>query len=176
VKFIPAELPGVYLIEWNLLQDNRGFFARSFCQREFEAHGLKCHFPQCNTSWNKEKGTLRGMHYQLAPNAEVKVVRCTRGAIHDVVIDLRRESPTYCRWMAVELSANDHRMLYVPEGFAHGYQTLTPDTETFYMVSEFYAPNAERAVRWNDPTFAIRWPLPNPILSAKDAAHPDFVR
>jgi len=175
MRFLPAQLNGVYLIEWKLIEDQRGFFARSFCQREFEEHGLKGRFPQCNTSWNKEKGTLRGMHYQIAPHAEVKVVRCTRGAIYDVVIDLRPGSPTYCKWMAAELNARTHRMLYVPEGFAHGYQTLEPDTETFYMVSEFYTPAAERGVRWNDPRFRIQWPLPNPILSAKDAAHPDFV-
>lgn len=174
MKFVAALLSGAYIIEPEPIKDNRGFFSRTFCQKEFEQHGLEFHFVQCNISWNKEKGILRGMHYQLPPHAEVKVVRCTRGAIYDVIIDLRPDSPSYCKWVGVELSADNYRMLYVPENFAHGYQTLEPNTEVFYLVSEFYAPSSERGVRWNDPAFKINWPLPNSILSTKDKSYPDF--
>lgn len=174
MQFIPAGLEGVYTIELELLQDDRGFFARSFCQKEFAKHGLEPRFVQCNTSWNEKKGTLRGMHYQVEPHSEVKLVRCTRGAICDVIIDLRPDSPTRCEWIAVELTVENRKMLYVPEGFAHGYQTLEDDTETFYQVSAFYTPGAERGIRWNDPHFGIEWPLSDPILSQKDRAHPDF--
>lgn len=174
MKFIPTILPGAYVIELEPIIDHRGFFARGFCQREFEQNGLRDHFVQCNVSWNKEKGTLRGMHYQLPPHAEVKVVRCTRGAIYDVIVDLRSDSPTYCKWIGVELTADNYRMLYIPEGFAHGYQTIEPNSEVFYLVSQFYSSASERGVRWNDKAFNISWPLANPILSIKDQSYPDF--
>ena len=174
MRFIPALLSGAFIIEMDLLRDHRGFFARSFCRNEFEQQGLVGTFVQCNTSWNEQRGTLRGMHYQRPPHAEVKVIRCTRGAIYDVIVDLRPDSPTYCKWFGLNLSSNDYKMLYVPEGFAHGYQTLEPDTEPFYLVSEFYAPGSEGGARWNDPAFGIEWPLPDPILSEKDQSHPDF--
>lgn len=174
MRFIPTELKGAYLIEHEPIEDNRGFFARSFCQRDFEAQGLNGQFVQCNLSWNRLKGTLRGMHYQAEPYAEVKLVRCTRGTIYDVILDLRPQSPTWGKWIAAELSAENRRMIYIPQGFAHGYQTLEDDTETFYMVSQYYAPGFERGVRWNDPAFGIVWPLPDPILSSKDRSHPDY--
>jgi dTDP-4-dehydrorhamnose 3,5-epimerase len=174
MKFIPTILPGAYVIELEPIIDHRGFFARGFCQREFEQNGLRDHFVQCNVSWNKERGTLRGMHYQLPPHAEVKVVRCTRGAIYDVIVDLRSDSPTYCKWIGVELTADNYRMLYIPEGFAHGYQTIEPNSEVFYLVSQFYSSASERGVRWNDKAFNISWPLANPILSIKDQSYPDF--
>lgn len=174
MKFIPLELQGAFIIECELIEDHRGFFTRSFCEHEFAEQGLENRFVQCNTSWNKEKGTLRGMHYQQPPHEETKLIRCTRGGIYDVIIDLRPGSPTQGKWVGVELPANDYRMIYVPKGFAHGYQTLEPDTETFYMVSSFYAPGSEGGIRWNDPAFNISWPLPDPILSDKDRRHPDY--
>lgn len=174
MKFMPSELPGAYIIEPEPIKDNRGFFARSFCQKEFENQGLQCNFVQNNISWNRERGTLRGMHYQLSPHAEVKLIRCTRGAIYDVIIDLRPDSPTYCKWVGVELTADNYRMFYVPENFAHGYQTIEPDTEVFYLVSEFYTPASERGVRWNDPIFNIKWPLTDPIVSVKDRSYLDY--
>jgi dTDP-4-dehydrorhamnose 3,5-epimerase len=172
--FTETVLKGAFIIEPQRLEDERGFFARAFCEKEFRAHGLRERFVQCNISFNKKKGILRGMHYQIAPHAEAKVVRCTRGGIYSVIIDLRPDSKTYCRWISTELTGDNYKMLYVPEGFAAGYQTLRPGTEVFYLMSEFYAPTHERAVRWNDPLFAIKWPLPNPILSVKDQSHPDF--
>ena len=156
--------------------DNRGYFARAYDENEFAAHGLITRFPQANTSWNERKGTLRGMHYQAEPHGEVKLVRCTKGRLLDVIIDLRPDSPTFKQHIKVELSQANRKMLYIPVGFAHGYQTLEDSTEAFYMVGEFYTPSAERAVRWNDPAFAIAWPLPDPILSEKDAIVPDFTQ
>jgi len=173
--FRETKLAGAFIIELEKLEDERGFFARAWCQREFEAQGLVSRFVQCNVSYNKKKGTLRGMHYQVAPYEEVKLVRCTRGAIYDVIIDLRPDSPTYTQWLGVELTADNYRMLYVPEGCAHGYQTLTDNAEVFYQVSQFYAPQCERGVRWNDPAFNIQWPIDHPIiLSEKDQRWPDF--
>ncbi len=174
--FLPTKLPGAYLIELEPRSDARGFFARQFCQNEFLDHGLVNYIAQCNVSWNECAGTLRGMHYQLEPFAETKLVRCTRGALYDVMVDLRPNSPTYCEWFGVELTAENRKMVYVPQGFAHGYQALTPDTEALYMSSEFYTPTHERAVRWNDPAFNIRWPLSDPILSDKDRTHLDYIR
>lgn len=174
MRFTPIELKGAYVIELEPIIDQRGFFARSFCQKEFQERGLVSHFVQCNIAWNKGKGTLRGLHYQIAPYAEIKLIRCTCGATYDVIIDLRPESPTYCKWAAVELTPANKKMLYVPEGFAHGYQTLKPNTEVSYWMSNFYLPDAQRGVRWNDPTFAIRWPFPDPILSENDRSLPDF--
>lgn len=172
--FEALALPGAFAIDLEPRGDERGFFARAFCQKEFAAHGLATEMVQANVSQNVSKGTLRGMHYQRAPFAEVKLVRCIHGTIHDVIIDLRPDSPTYLNWLGVELSRRNRRALYVPEGFAHGYQALEDDTEVLYLVSQFYTPSHESAIRWNDPRFGIRWPLPDPILSPKDAAHPDF--
>ena len=171
MKFIETRLKGAFIIEPERLEDERGFFARTFCQKEFEAHGLNSRMVQCNISYNKHKGTLRGMHYQAAPMAEAKLVSCTRGAIYDVIIDLRPESPTYCQWLAEELNAENRMMMYVPEGFAHGFQTLEDDTEVFYQMSEFYSPEHARGVRWDDPAFGIKWALYNPIISIRDCSY-----
>lgn len=174
MKFTPSKLHMAFQIDLEPIEDHRGFFARCFCREEFESLGLTSEFVQHNISWNKSKGTLRGMHYQAAPHEEVKVVRCTRGALYDVMIDLRPSSETYGQWLGVELTARNRRMLYIPKGFAHGFQTLEPDTEVFYLLSELYSPQAERSVRWNDPFFRIQWPLPDPIVSERDQGHPDF--
>jgi dTDP-4-dehydrorhamnose 3,5-epimerase len=175
VKFAATALAGAFIIDIERLPDERGFFARTFCRDEFAAHGLRTEFVQCNTSFNERRGTLRGMHFQREPHAEAKLVRCTRGAIHDVIVDLRPESATYCRWVAVELSADNERMLYVPEGVAHGFQTLADASEVFYQMAAMYRPESAAGVRWNDPAFAIRWPLPDPVVSARDAGYGDFV-
>lgn len=172
--FRETRLKGAFIIDMEPSADARGFFARAWCQREFAAHGLKSRFVQCNISYNIKKGTLRGMHYQIAPYAEAKVVRCTRGAIYDVIIDLRPDSLTYKQWVAVELTAENYRMLYVPEGFAHGFQTLKDDTEVFYQMSEFYHPECARGVRWDDEAFGIEWPQSVLILSDKDRHYLDF--
>jgi len=174
MKFLETKLKGAFVIMPDRIGDDRGFFARTFCRREFEERGLNPNLAQANISFNKHKGTLRGMHFQIAPHAEVKLVRCTAGAICDVIIDLRPASPTYKQWFAAELTHDNHQQLYVPEGFAHGYQTLSDAAEVVYQVSEFYSPESERGVRWNDPAFSISWPLPVTALSAKDAAHPDW--
>lgn len=173
--FTETALPGAFLVDLERREDERGFFARAWCEREFSEQGLATRVVQCNLSFNRERGTLRGMHFQRPPHAEVKLVRCTRGAVYDVVIDMRPDSPTFKQWLGVELTAENGRALYVPEGFAHGYQTLVPETETFYQVSEFYAPEAEGGVRWNDSAFGIEWPLADePVLSEKDRTWPDF--
>jgi dTDP-4-dehydrorhamnose 3,5-epimerase len=173
--FAETRLPGAYTIDLERREDPRGFFARTFCANEFAEHGLNTHIVQANLSWNPRQGTLRGMHFQRAPHAEVKVVRATRGAIRDVIIDLRPESPTFKEWIAVDLTAENGRALYVPEGFAHGFQTLVPDCEVHYLVTELYTPEAEGGVRWDDPAFGIEWPDPeHAFLSEKDAAWPDF--
>jgi len=172
MKFVETKLKGAFIITPDFIKDERGFFARTFCRREFKDHGLNPDLVQCNISFNKEKGTLRGMHYQVPPHAEVKMVRCTAGAIYDVIIDFRPASPTFMQWFAAELTAENHGQLYVPEGFGHGYQTLLPDTEVFYQVSAFYNPQSERGVRWNDPAFGITWPLTITLISQKDQIHP----
>ena len=173
--FTETELPGAYVLDLERREDDRGFFARAWCMNELGDHGLETRIVQANVSFNNRKGTLRGMHMQVAPHAEVKVIRATRGSVLDVIVDLRPDSPTFKRWTGVELSAGNGRALYVPEGFAHGYQTLEDDTETFYLVSEFYAPDAERGLRWDDPALGIEWPDPeNAILSDKDASWPDW--
>jgi dTDP-4-dehydrorhamnose 3,5-epimerase len=174
VIFTELPLAGAYLIDLEPRRDERGFFARAFCADELGRRGLKTGIVQANLSQNVHKGILRGMHYQRAPRAEVKMVRCVQGAIFDAIIDLRPESPTYLKWTSVELTRENRSMLYVPEGFAHGYQALTDDSEVLYLVTEFYAPEHESAVRWNDPLFGIKWPIADPSLSPKDAAHPDF--
>ena len=172
MKFQPTPLAGAYLIELELLEDERGFFARSFCQNEFRAHGLDTALAQCNVSFNRKRGTLRGLHYQAEPHAEAKVVRCTRGAIWDVIVDLRKGSATARRWHAVELTADNRRALYIPAGFAHGFQTLAEDSEVLYQMSEFYHPESARGVRWDDPTLAIPWPLKDPVMSPRDREFP----
>jgi dTDP-4-dehydrorhamnose 3,5-epimerase len=174
MKFIKTELVGACIIDIERLEDERGFFARSWCEREFRDHGLNPGLAQCSISFNRQRGTLRGMHYQIAPDAEAKIVRCTAGSIYDVIIDLRRESPTFTRWVGVELSAENRRMLYVPEGFAHGFQTLADNSEVFYQISQFYAPASARGVRWNDPQFGITWPLEITAMSDKDRLSGDF--
>jgi dTDP-4-dehydrorhamnose 3,5-epimerase len=170
--FTETNLPGAYLLDFEKREDNRGFFARAWCQREFEEHGLVPDLVQVNVSFNHQKGTLRGMHMQRPPHEETKLVRCTRGAIFDAIVDMRPESPTFLQWFGVELTADNYKMLYVPKGFAHGYQTLTDGAEVVYQVSAFYAPGAERGLRWDDPAFGIDWPLPVSVLSDKDAAAP----
>ena len=172
MKFIETRLKGAFIIEPERLEDERGFFARTFCQKEFEAHGLNPRMVQCNISYNKHKGTLRGMHYQVAPMAEAKLVSCTRGAIYDVIMDLQPESPTYCQWLAEELNAENRKMIYIPEGFAHGFQTIEDETEVFYQMSEFYSPEHARGVRWDDQVFRIKWPLDTKIISEKDRNYP----
>jgi dTDP-4-dehydrorhamnose 3,5-epimerase len=173
--FEEAKLAGAFVVELERREDARGFFARAWCANEFAEHGLTNTVVQANMSWNPRQGTLRGMHFQRAPHAEAKLVRCTRGALFDVIVDLRPGSETYKQWLGVELTADNRRALFVPEGFAHGFQTLVPDTEAFYQVSEFYTPAAEDGVRWDDPAFGIEWPDPaNAFLSDKDRSWPDF--
>jgi dTDP-4-dehydrorhamnose 3,5-epimerase len=176
VIFDETPLTGAFLLEPEPRIDERGSFMRLWCQREFQERGLETRAVQCSVSYNRRTGTLRGIHYQVEPYAEVKIVRCTRGSVFDVIIDLRPESPTYARHFAVVLSASSRTMLYVPRGFAHGFQTLEDDTEITYQMSEFYEPSSARGVRWNDPAFAIEWPLASaPIMNDRDATYPDFV-
>lgn len=172
--FTETVLKGAWIIDPQRIDDERGFFARSFCREEFAAHGLKTAVAQCNISFNKNRGTVRGMHFQLPPKAEAKLVRCTRGAIYDVIIDLRTDSATFCQWTAVELTGDNHRSLYIPEGFAHGFQTLEDDSEVFYQMYEYYAPECATGVRWDDPAFGIAWPLSSPVISARDRSYPTF--
>lgn len=172
--FKETQLKGVFLIEMQPLEDERGFFARTFCREEFVKRGLNPEVVQCNLSYNRKRGTLRGMHYQIAPREEAKLVSCTSGRIYDVVIDLRANSATYCKWLAVELSARGRRMLYVPEGCAHGFQTLEDDSQVFYQMSDFYARECVRGIRWNDPAFGIQWPEDPRIMSERDRDYPDF--
>jgi len=172
--FQKVQLAGAYVIDLDRIEDDRGFFARAWCQREFEQQGLESRLVQCNLSQNHSAGTLRGMHYQVNPYKETKLVRCVKGRIFDVIIDLRADSPTYLQWFGVELSADNHRALYVPEGFAHGYQTLEANTEVFYQVSEFYSPGSEQGLRWDDRAIAIDWPLAPTIISEKDRNYADF--
>lgn len=168
MKFIETKLQGAFIITPDFIEDERGFFARTFCRREFEEHGLNPDIVQCNISFNKTKGTLRGMHYQTKPHAEVKLVRCTAGTIYDVIIDLRPESSTFKQWFSVELSAENRKLLYIPEGFAHGFQTLTDRTELFYQHSAFHKQEHQRGVRYNDPAFIIPWSLPVCVISDRD--------
>lgn len=175
MNFYLAELEGACIIELDKLEDERGFFARAWCRKELEEHGLEARIAQVNVSFNARAGTLRGMHYQLAPYEETKIIRCTQGALYDVIIDLRLGSPTYKRWMGVELSAQNHKILYVPAQFAHGFVTLDDNTEVLYFMSEFYAPGAGRGFRWNDPGFGITWPHAVEVISEKDANWPDFI-
>ena len=173
--FTETVLKGAYIIDIEIKKDERGFFGRSFCMKEFEKYGLNPRVSQCNISFNKKKGTLRGMHYQIAPHEEGKLVRCTRGSIYDVIIDLRYQSPTFKQWLAVELtSIVNYRMLYIPTSFAHGFQTLEDNTEVIYQVSAFYKPGSERIIRYNDPAFNISWPSEITQITDKDRLQTDF--
>jgi dTDP-4-dehydrorhamnose 3,5-epimerase len=172
MKFSQTTLSGVWLVEWELRADERGFFARTFCEKEFAANGLNTHWPQCNLTLTKKRGAIRGMHFQGEPKPEIKLIRCAAGKIFDVIMDVRRDSPTFGKWEGFELSAENHRQLYVPGGFAHGFQCLAENSEVFYQMSEFYFSDLARGVRWNDPAVGIRWALPDAILSERDRRLP----
>jgi dTDP-4-dehydrorhamnose 3,5-epimerase len=175
MKFLETDLKGAYLIETEPIFDDRGFFARSWCQREFLEQGLNPNLVQCNISFNAKKGTLRGMHYQSKPHEEVKLVRCTKGSIYDVIVDIRPNSPTFKSWYGIDLNSINRKMLYIPEGFAHGFQTLEDNTEVFYQMSNFYHGESARGLRWDDPDVGIDWILTeNLIISEKDQNYPDF--
>ena len=174
--FLETPLRGAYLIELEKHEDDRGFFARSWCTAEFSSKGLDTRLVQCNVSFNKKKGTLRGLHYQMPPHGETKLVRCTRGALYDVIVDLRADSATFLKWFGAELTADNYRMLYIPQRFAHGFQTLEDGTEIFYQMSEFYAPEAAKGIRWNDPRVRIVWPEANRTMSQKDQEYVDLDR
>jgi dTDP-4-dehydrorhamnose 3,5-epimerase len=174
VKFTATALPGVYLVDLEPIADDRGFFARAWCREEFAALGLDAHLEQCNISYNRHKGTLRGMHFQAEPHGEAKLVRCTRGAIYDVALDLRPDSPAYLQHIGVELSADNRRALYIPAGLAHGFQSLTPASEVFYQMSQAFVAGAGRGVRWNDPAFGIAWPEDERTISERDQTWPDY--
>lgn len=174
--FTEAVLTGAFVIDPEPVEDERGMFARTWCQKEFEAQGLNVRWVQSNISVNHRKGTLRGMHYQVAPHEEVKLIRCTMGAIYDVIVDLRATSPTYRHHVGMVLSAENHRTLYIPKQFAHGFLTLTDSSEVSYHMSEFYAPSSARGFRWDDPTFRIEWPEPFTVMSEKDRIWPTFFK
>lgn len=174
MRFTALPLEGAMLVDLEPIADERGFFARSWCPDEFAEHGLPTRIAASNVSVNTSAGTLRGMHYQEPPHGEAKLVRCTAGAIYDVVVDLRPESPTYCRWFAAELTASNHSALFAPEGFAHGFQTLEPDSEVLYSMSAPYVAEAARGVRWDDPAFRIEWPEATRVISARDATFADY--
>ena len=173
--FTETRLNGAFVLDLEKLEDERGFFARTWCKREFAEHGLNAKLVQCSVSFNEKRGTLRGMHYQMAPHGEAKLVRCTSGAIYDVIIDLRRDSPTFMQWVGTELTSANRRMLYIPENCAHGFQTLEDNTEVFYQMTEFFAPKYAGAVRWNDPAFGIQWPADDRIISVRDNSYSNFI-
>jgi dTDP-4-dehydrorhamnose 3,5-epimerase len=172
--FTESPLKGAFIVEPERLEDARGFFARTWCEREADIYGLNTRLVQCSISFNIRKGTLRGLHYQASPHQEAKLVRCTMGSLYDVIVDLRRDSPTFKTHFGIVLNAKNRRMLYVPEGFAHGFQTLEDSTEVFYQMSEFYAPASARGVRWDDPAFDITWPPADRVINARDRSYPDF--
>jgi len=172
VIFTETRLKGVYIIDIEPIEDERGFFARSWCRKEFIKRGLNPNLVQCNISYNKKSGIIRGLHYQAAPYGETKLVRCTRGSIYDVIVDIREESKTFRQWFGVELSQENRRMFYIPKGFAHGFQTMEYDTEVFYQMSEFYFPGYARGIRWNDPVVGIVWPGKDLMISEKDMTFP----
>jgi dTDP-4-dehydrorhamnose 3,5-epimerase len=175
MRFTETKLKGAYIISPEPNEDERGFFARTYCEREFTKHGLTACSAQCNVSYNAKKGTLRGMHYQIEPHGEAKLITCLSGLVYDVIIDLRPDSPSYCQWWSTELNSRHPRsMLYVPAGFAHGFQTLADNTEVFYQMSEFFHPESARGIRWNDSAFRIHWPTAERIISARDDSYPDF--
>jgi dTDP-4-dehydrorhamnose 3,5-epimerase len=175
MKFTQTSLDGVILIDIEPLQDERGMFARIWCQEEFKRAQLSTELSQFSISYNKLRGTLRGMHFQLSPHDEIKVVRCTQGSVYDVVIDLRTSSDTYMKWLGIELNAQNHRMLYITKGVAHGFITLEDNTEMLYQISVPYAPDSASGIRWNDPSFKISWPLHPTIISTRDTNYPDFI-
>lgn len=172
--FTPTKLAGAFIIDLKKIEDDRGFFARTFCLNELKENGIDFEVRQANTSLSTKKGTLRGMHFQNSPYEEDKLVRCTKGALFDVIIDLRKDSPTYKQWIGVELTEKNHRALLVPKGFGHGFLTLEDNTEANYLVSQFYTPGAEAGIRYNDPQFGIEWPIEPVVISEKDANHPDY--
>jgi dTDP-4-dehydrorhamnose 3,5-epimerase len=172
--FQETKLKGAFVIEPERIEDERGFFARTFCEKEFAAHGLVTRFVQCNISFNASRGTLRGMHYQTAPHEEVKLVRCTLGALFDVIVDIRRDSPTFGHWTSVELTSDNRKALYIPKGFAHGFQTLADNTEVFYQMSEFYHPESARGFRWDDDNIHIQWPMQPLSISSSDTSRPSI--
>jgi dTDP-4-dehydrorhamnose 3,5-epimerase len=174
MKFSRAELAGVHVIELDLKEDARGFFARTYCEADFEKHGLNTRWPQCSLSYTKKRGMVRGLHYQAEPKPEIKLIRCARGAIFDVVADLREESATYGQWQAFELNDQNRLALYVPAGFAHGFQCLADDCEVYYHISELYVPELARGVRWDDPALAIPWPIRDAFVSERDRSLPAF--
>jgi len=177
MKFSETKIKGAYLLEIQPIRDERGYFSRSFCPDEFKSRGLDFDIVQCNVSYNQKKGTLRGMHYQCAPHEEAKIVSCLQGALYDVILDLRPASETFRQWAAVELSAaweKSHKMVYIPKGCAHGFQTLTDDTVIYYQMADSYHPESARGVRWNDRAFDIIWPLPVRVMSKKDAGYQDY--
>lgn len=175
MKFTETPLVGAYVLEVKRIEDDRGFFGRSWCANELAEHGLNTNLAQANVAFNYKRGTLRGLHRQVAPHEEVKIVRCTRGAIFDAIVDLRPESKSYTKWFGVELTAENHKSLYVPKGFGHGYLTLEDNSEVHYQVSDFYAPAHEAGCRWNDPAFGIEWPdTRGYLISDKDEVWPDF--
>ena len=176
MKFVETRVPGVMVVESEPLEDERGSFARAFCDEEYREAGFPVRIVQCNTSFNRARGTLRGLHYQVAPAAETKVVRCTRGRVFDVAVDLRPESPTFCTWTGAELAPEDHRAHLIPEGCAHGFITLAAESEVFYLTGSPHSPEHARGVRWDDPAFAVEWPLRPSVISARDAGFADFVR
>jgi dTDP-4-dehydrorhamnose 3,5-epimerase len=176
MHFRPTSLRGAWLIELQPARDERGFFARTFCVHEFSIHGLETSFPQHSISVTPRRGTLRGMHFQRKPHAEVKLIRCIKGKIWDVIIDLRPDSPTFCSWQSFELSAENRRQLYIPKGFAHGFQTLTDDVDVSYLISEMHVPEATNGVRHDDPAFQVEWPLAVTMISDKDRSWPAFAR
>jgi dTDP-4-dehydrorhamnose 3,5-epimerase len=174
MKFNKTKLNGAHTIDLDKREDERGFFARLFCINEFDGEGMDRNVVQINNSLSKDKGTLRGIHYQLNPKAETKIVRCIKGSLWDVIVDLRPDSPTFLQWFGETLSAENRRMMFVPKGFGHGFITLEPDTEAIYLVTEFYSPEHERGLRWNDPNIGIEWPIEPVIISEKDKNHKDF--
>lgn len=172
MKFTPSDLKGVWLIALEPREDERGFLARTYCEKEFAEHGLNTRWPQCNLTLTRKRGMLRGMHFQDRPKPEVKLIRCSAGAIYDVLVDVRRDSATFGQWRAFELDSGSRRMLYVPEGIAHGFQCLRDDSEVFYQMSEFYTPELARGIRWNDPALSIAWPVSSPVVSDRDQRLP----
>ena len=172
--FTETKLKGAYVLDIEKLEDERGFFARSWCRREFESHSLNPQLVQCNISFNSHKGTMRGMHYQVKPFEEAKLIRCTMGSIYDAIVDIRPDSPSFKQYLGIILTPRNYKMLYVPEGFAHGFLTLEDNTEVFYQMSEFYAPDHARGFRWNDPVFGIEWPANVQVISDRDRDYPDF--
>ncbi len=174
MRITETPIAGAFLIEIDPIADERGFFARTWCVNELRRHGLQAGLVQCSLSHNRKRGTLRGLHRQVAPHEETKIVRCPRGGIYDVILDLRPDSPTYRRWHGAELSETNHRALYIPGGVAHGFQTLVDDSDVHYQMSEFFHPESARGVRWDDPAFGIAWPIADPIMSQRDRSYPAF--